>query len=479
MTDLSLNYALNQLLSDTDVDASKLEVILAKSMQKQADYADVYLQYQQHESWSLEEGIVKNGHYHVDSGFGLRVISGSKTGFAYSDEVSLDALVNAQKSITAMVRSNQDRHVLVPAKKVLTPLYACANPLDSIPDTNKVDLLKMLDSKARLMDSRIEQVMLSLTGQYEVVLMANHLGEWVYDVRPLISLWISVIAQDKGRREKGSSGIGGRYGYDVMLADFSADDFVGKAVKQALLNLDSVAAPKGEMPVVLGPGWPGILLHEAVGHGLEGDFNRKQTSAFSGRIGEQVASSQCTVIDDGTIENRRGSLTVDDEGVPTQKTVLIENGILKGYMQDRHNASLMGVESTGNGRRESYASRPLPRMTNTYMLPGAHTPQEIIASVDKGVFAVDFAGGQVDITSGKFVFSMSEAYLIENGKITAPLKGATLIGDGPEVMQHISMVGNDLALDSGIGTCGKDGQSVPVGVGQPTLKIDKVVVGGC
>jgi TldD protein len=473
-----LSTAQDQLLLPGDLDPQHLESLLNGAMSRQADYGDVYMQYAQSETWVLDDGIVKEGHYHVDAGFGLRIISGEKTGFAYADEISSDAIVQAAKSANAIVRDGGSERILTLSDRPTLSLYGAVNPLDSLPDNEKVLLLKSLDHTARSQDPRVKQVMLRLSGSYSVVLILNSMGQWVADVRPLVTLWMRVIAENKTRKEQGSSGMGGRYDYKKMLGVLDQKQFVARAVNQALTNLEAVPTPAGAMPVVLGAGWPGILLHEAVGHGLEGDFNRKGSSAFSGRIGERVATDVCTVVDDGTIEERRGSLNMDDEGVAAQNTVLIENGILKGYMQDRHNAQLMNVASTGNGRRESYAHRPLPRMTNTYMLPGAHDPKEIIQSVKKGIYAVDFSGGQVDITSGKFVFSMSEAYLIENGKITRPVTGATLIGDGPSVMQRISMVGHDLALDTGIGTCGKNGQSVPVGVGQPTLKIDEVIVGG-
>lgn len=465
------------LLDPYQLSIASLQNIVTANQFKQSDYADLYLQYEQSESWVLDDGIVKDASYGVDSGFGLRAISESKTAFAYADELSLAALAEAKTAVASMLRQHQAQDiplVTMPAKQAL---YPGINPLKSIADAEKIALLKDIDARARAKDSRIKQVMVRLSCSYDVVLLLNSQGQQMVDVRPLVSLWLRVIASDGKRRERGSRGVGGRYNLCEIQA-LNLDSFVDHAVQQALVNLSAQPAPKGEMPVVLGPGWPGVLLHEAVGHGLEGDFNRKKTSAFSGRVGEQVATSACTVVDDGTIANRRGSLTVDDEGIASQYTVLIENGVLKNYMQDRLNARLMGMQPTGNGRRESYAYRPLPRMTNTYMLPGEYSQDEIIASVDRGIFAVDFAGGQVDITSGQFVFSMSEAYLIEQGKVTTPISGATLIGDGPTVMQNISMVGNDLALDSGIGTCGKDGQSVPVGVGQPSLKIDAVTVGG-
>ena len=378
---------------------------------------------------------------------------------------------------------NKRNLLLIGEQKILSKtsspvLYSDKDPLDSIPTEDKVNFLKELDQAARKKDPRIKQVMIGLTGSQSTILIANSDGMLCGDIRPLVRLNINIIVEENGRIEKGGSGGGGRFGYEYFLNDGMAMSYIDEALEQALLNLEAEAAPAGSMPVVLGPGWPGILLHEAIGHGLEGDFNRKETSAFSGRIGERVAADDVTVVDDGTIENRRGSLNIDDEGTPTSSTTLIERGILKGYMQDKHNARLMGVQSTGNGRRESYAHLPMPRMTNTYMLGGERDPEEIIASVDKGLYAVQFGGGQVDITNGKFVFNASQAYKIENGKVTTPVKGATIIGNGPDVLTRVSMVGNDMALDSGIGTCGKDGQSVPVGVGQPTIKIDDITVGG-
>lgn len=477
MSDL-IQTAMASLLAPEHLTAQQLESTLGRAMGKQIDYADLYLQSTHAEHWHLEDGIVKEGAFSIDRGFGLRVVSGEKTGFAYADQLDLKALqqaADAAKSITH-VGSGQAVHV---AKQThVTQRYPDLNPLASWREREKVDLLLRLDRYARAQDPRITHVIISLAAEYDVVMIMQTEGDMVADVRPLVRLNVQVVAEQGDRRETGYAGGGGRAGYDYFSAENIAEAFVDKAVRQALTNLESVPMYAGMMPVVLGPGWPAVLLHEAVGHGLEGDFNRKGSSAFSGRIGQKVASELCTVVDDGTLSGRRGSLTVDDEGVPSQCTVLIENGILKQYMQDKHNARLMGAASTGNGRRESYSHLPIPRMTNTYLRPGAHDPNEIIASVECGLYAVDFAGGQVDITSGKFVFSTSEAYLIEQGKITRPVKGATLVGNGPEVMHHISMVGNDFALDSGIGVCGKDGQSVPVGVGQPTLKIEQMTVGG-
>jgi TldD protein len=426
----------------------------------------------------LEDGIIKEGAHNIEQGAGIRAISGEKTGFAYSDELQFPALLEAARAARSISRSGSQGSIQVKGSVVPHSLYEPINPLPSLSEADKVELLRRVDAEARRQDPRVTQVIVSLVGAQDVVLVAATDGTLNADVRPLIRLNVHVIAEQAGRREQGSSGGGARDSFQFLLEQDRALGFAREAVRQALLNLEAVDAPAGSMPVVLGPGWPGVLLHEAVGHGLEGDFNRKGTSAFSGRIGEQVASPLCTVVDDGTLPGRRGSLNIDDEGTPSQNTVLIEKGVLKGYMQDKLNARLTGVQSTGNGRRESYAHLPMPRMTNTYMLPGEHDPEEIISSVKKGLYAVNFGGGQVDITSGRFVFSASEAYLIENGKITVPVKGATLIGNGPEAMTRISMVGNDLKLDAGVGVCGKEGQSVPVGVGQPTLKLDELTVGG-
>lgn len=467
-----------RLLSPAGLEMLALERVLQKTVGAKTDYADLFLQHKVRESWRLEEGQVKESGYAVDQGFGLRVVSGEKTGFAYADEIVLPALEEAAKNAYQIARVGQSGHVALQSAQSVPALYTGDNPLQSFSDEQKVSLLKQLDQMARAKDKRISQVMLRLSASHDTVMILNQLGEWVTDLRPMVSLHLQVIMAEQGRLEQGFSGAGGRLTYAGFIEGVDLEAFVEKAVNQARVNLNAVPAPAGTMPVVLGPGWPGVLLHEAIGHGLEGDFNRKGSSAFSGRVGERVASAVCTVVDDGALPNRRGSLSVDDEGVQTGCTMLIEKGVLKGYMQDRHNARLMQVESTGNGRRESYAHRPLPRMTNTYMQAGDCDPEEIIASVDRGIYAVDFAGGQVDITSGKFVFSMSEAYLIEKGKLTTPLKGATIIGDGPSVLKQVSMVGSDLALDPGIGVCGKDGQSVPVGVGQPTLRVDEMLVGG-
>ena len=478
MSTPSLDMAREALLSPYGLGESDLQTVLDQLMGHSIDYADLYFQLSRHESWMLEDGIVREGHHGIEQGVGVRAVSGEKTGFAYSDEIMLPALTEAADAARAIARSGRQGAVQAWQQHAGQRLYVPVDPLSSLDADQKITLLRELDAEARRQDPRVKQVVVSLAGTHEVILVAASDGTLAADVRPLVRMNVSVIAEQGDRREQGSAGGGGRIDYSYFQQQDHALEYAREAVRQALLNLEAVPAPAGSMPVVLGPGWPGVLLHEAVGHGLEGDFNRKGSSAFSGRMGEQVASPLCTIVDDGTLPDRRGSLNMDDEGTSTQQTVLIENGILKGYMQDKLNASLMGQVSTGNGRRESYAHLPMPRMTNTYMMAGEHDPQEIIASVDKGLYAVNFGGGQVDITSGKFVFSTSEAYLIEKGKVTRPVKGATLIGNGPEVMTRVSMVGNDLALDRGVGVCGKEGQSVPVGVGQPTLKIDSITVGG-
>ncbi len=478
MTEL-IQLAQQSLWQPTGLVEQDISRTLGRIMVPGVDYADLYFQYTRHESWSLDEGTVKSGNYNIDQGVGVRAVAGEKTGFAYSDEITGPALLDAAGAARAIATgSSRSGAVAVRRKDGLTPLYQPLDPLDTLTESAKVDLLRNTEQLARELDPRVIQVMVSLAGVHDTVLVARSDGVMAADVRPLVRLNVTVVAEQDGRRERGSAGGGGRFGMDWFLESDRAAEYARMAVRQALVNLEARDAPAGDMAVVLGPGWPGILLHEAIGHGLEGDFNRKGTSAFSGRIGERVASEQCTVVDDGTIPDRRGSMTIDDEGEPGQNTVLIENGILKEYMQDQMNARLMGMRPTGNGRRESYAHLPMPRMTNTYMLAGEHDPGEIIASVDKGVYAVNFDGGQVDITSGKFVFSASEAYLIENGSVTSPIKGVTLIGNGPEVLTRVSMVGNDLELDTGVGTCGKEGQSVPVGVGQPTMRIDRLTVGG-
>lgn len=474
----SLVMARDALLSPSGLGEDDLQRVLDQLMGHRIDNADLYFQVNRHESWMLEDGIVREGHHGIDQGVGVRAMSGEKTGFAYSDEIMLPALKEAANAARAIARSGRQGSVQAWQQPNARGLYLPTDPLATLDTEQKIALLRDLDTEARRLDPRITQVIVSLAGTHEVILVASSDGTLAADIRPLVRMNVSVIAEQGERREQGTAGGGGRLDYSYFQQEERGLGYAREAVRQALLNLDAVPAPAGTMPVVLGPGWPGVLLHEAIGHGLEGDFNRKGSSAFSGRIGEQVASPLCTVVDDGTLPKRRGSLNVDDEGVPTQQTVLIENGVLKGYMQDKLNASLMGQVSTGNGRRESYAHLPMPRMTNTYMMAGDHDPQEIIASVDKGLYAVNFGGGQVDITSGKFVFSACEAYLIENGKVTRPVKGATLIGNGPDVLTRVSMVGNDLELDRGVGVCGKEGQSVPVGVGQPTLKIDSITVGG-
>jgi TldD protein len=460
------------------IEDGDIETVMSRLLSSRLDAADIYFQSSHAESWLLEGGIIKDGSHNIAQGAGVRAVAGDKTGFAYSDMIELPTLLEAANNVKAIVRQAQTARIGMRAPAVRPQYYDALNPLKSLADQQKIDLLRKIDAETRKLDKRIEEVIVSLVGVHDTILVVNHDGSMAADVRPLVRLNVSVIVSENGKREQGSMGGGARSDYGFFLDQEKGLAYGREAVRQALVNLEAVAAPAGNMTVVLGPGWPGILLHEAIGHGLEGDFNRKGTSAFSGRVGQRVASDLCTVVDDGTLPGRRGSLSIDDEGTPTEKTVLIENGILKGYMQDKLNARLMGVKPTGNGRRESYAHAPMPRMTNTYMLPGAHDPEEIIRSVDKGLFAKNFGGGQVDITSGKFVFSASEAYLIENGRLTRPVKGATLIGNGPDVLTRVSMVGNDLELDSGVGTCGKDGQSVPVGVGQPTLKIDGLTVGG-
>jgi TldD protein len=473
-----LVIARQTLLEPAGLIGGDIDRVMGQLLSASVDAADVYLQSTRFESWMLEDGIVKEGSHSIEQGAGVRAVSGEKTGFAYSDEITLPTLLEAAKNARAIAREGGQGKQEISG--ILRPpqLYLPIDPLQSLPEEEKIALLKRLDEECRRLDPRVEQVMVNLAGTHEVVLVIGQDGALHGDVRPLVRLNVSVIVEENGRREQGSCGGGGRTDYRFFLEEDRAVEYAREAVRQALVNLEAVEAPAGTMTVVLGPGWPGVLLHEAIGHGLEGDFNRKGTSAFAGRIGERVASPLCTVVDDGTLPGRRGSLNIDDEGTPTECTVLIENGILKGYMQDKLNARLMGVSPTGNGRRESYAHLPMPRMTNTYMLAGSHDPQEIIGSVKKGLFAKNFGGGQVDITSGKFVFSASEAYLIEDGKITRPVKGATLIGNGPDVLTRVSMVGNDLQLDTGVGTCGKDGQSVPVGVGQPTLRVDGLTVGG-
>lgn len=474
-----MNLAEQMLLAPEGLLISNIEDTLGSIMLPGMDYADCYFQHASFEGWSLEDNKVKSGSYQIDQGVGIRAISGEKTGFAYSDEISRDALKDAALSARNIANAGQSGTRAIQLEhRPNSPLYSDILPITSLADADKVALLQKINQYARAIDSRVQEVSVSLAGGREVILIAASDGTLRADVRPLIRLNVSVIVEENDRRESGSMGGGGRYAYSYFFEQNRAEQYADEAVRQAIVNLEAQAAPAGEMTVVLGSGWPGILLHEAIGHGLEGDFNRKGTSAFSGRIGDKVAAAECTVVDDGTLADRRGSLTVDDEGTPTENTVLIENGILKNYMQDKHNAHLMNMQPTGNGRRESYAHLPMPRMTNTYMLPGKHNPEEIIASVEDGVYAANFGGGQVDITSGKFVFSASEAYRIKNGKLIHPIKGATLIGNGPDVLTRVSMVGDDMQLDSGVGMCGKEGQSVPVGVGQPTLRIDGLTVGG-
>ena len=476
--DSALAQAESLLLTPFSLTEGDLSRTFGQILKNQVDYADLYFQYSRSEAWSLDEGIVKSGSFNIDQGVGVRALSGEKTAFAYSDDISARALGDAANAVRAIASAGQSGTLpALQAVKAARSLYVPHDPIASLPADAKVKLLERLEGYARAIDPRVVQVMASLAGEYEVILVAGSDGRLAADIRPLVRCSVSVIVEENGKREQGGAGGGGRFDFGYF-DDEILQRYAKEAVHQAVVNLHAEPAPAGQMTVVLGSGWPGILLHEAVGHGLEGDFNRKGSSAFSGRVGQRVAAKGVTVIDDGTIADRRGSLNFDDEGNPTQRNVLIEDGILKGYMQDSLNARLMGVAPTGNGRRESFAHLPLPRMTNTMMLAGQHDPQEIIQSVKKGIYAANFGGGQVDITSGKFVFSMSEAYLIEDGKVTRPIKGATLIGNGPDALTRVSMIGNDLKLDPGVGTCGKDGQSVPVGVGQPTLRIDGLTVGG-
>jgi TldD protein len=478
-TSQRIDVARELLLTPFGLDESHLARALAEIRAHQVDDADLYFQYTRSEGWSLEEGIVKTGSFSIDQGVGVRAVSGEKTAFAYSDDISEASLLDAARTVRSISASARAGKIKIAPKKVALSrsLYPGVDPIASLDSTAKVALLERLEQRARAKDPRVAQVMAGLASEYDVVLVARADGTLAADVRPLVRLSVTVIAEQNGRREMGSAGGGGRFGL-AYFDDEQMGKYVDEAVNAALVNLESRPAPAGEMTVVLGSGWPGILLHEAVGHGLEGDFNRKGSSAFSGRIGQRVAAKGVTVLDDGTIADRRGSLNVDDEGHASQRNVLIEDGILKGYIQDSLNARLMGVAPTGNGRRESYAHIPMPRMTNTYMLGGDKDPQEIIASIKKGLYASNFGGGQVDITSGKFVFSASEAYWVENGKIQYPVKGATIVGSGPESLKKVTMIGNDMRLDSGVGTCGKEGQSVPVGVGQPTLRLEGLTVGG-
>ncbi len=478
MTEKALENAQETLLVSKGLEQSHIDTALSLLLGPGVGGGDLYFQKSHQETWALEDGIVKEAGFHVDQGLGIRAISGERAGFAYSNEIVPPALFAASKTARAIAKAGENHAVQIAPRHQTPSLYTTKEPGSNLLVKEKLDLLYEVDRVARQADPRVAEVMTSLSGNHETVLIVTQDGSISADIRPLVRLNVTVIVAQGKRREQGTSGSGGRYGFHEFIAKGEAGRLAREAVRQALVNLEAQAAPAGEMVVVLGPGWPGILLHEAIGHGLEGDFNRKGTSAFAGRIGEIVASRGVTVVDDGTLEKRRGSLNIDDEGTPTQRTVLIEDGKLQCYMQDRMNASLMKVPLTGNGRRESYSHSPMPRMTNTYMLPGDSTPEEIIASVKKGVYAVNFSGGQVDITSGKFVFSASEAYRIENGKLGKPIKGATLIGNGPDVLTRVTMIGNDLKLDEGVGTCGKEGQLVPVGVGQPTIKINGLTVGG-
>lgn len=477
MTDV-LEIVRHDLLDPAGLSDKELHRVIHQLAGPNIDYADLYFQSTYSESWVLEDSIIKGGSFDIDRGVGVRAMSGEKTGFAYADDIVMPALLQAAHAARSIAKQGGEQAVQAFHKLPGHNLYQPINPLHSLSEKDKVSLLQRVDQYIRQKDARVIQVNVSLVGEYETILVMASDGHLAADIRPLVRFNINLIVEQNGRRESGYAGGGGRFDYQHFLAGDLAFEYADEALRQALVTLEAIEAPAGPMVVVLGPGWPGVLLHEAVGHGLEGDFNRKGISAYSGRMGKRVASELCTIVDNGTLPNRRGSLNIDDEGTPTQNNVLIENGILRNYMMDKRNARLMGLKSTGNGRRESYAHLPIPRMTNTYMLPGQSVPEEIIASVKNGLYAVNFGGGQVDITSGKFVFSASEAYLIENGKIGAPVKGATLIGNGPDVLNKVSMVGNDLKLDTGIGICGKDGQSVPVGVGQPTLRIDELTVGG-
>ena len=478
MSETLLSEARSRLWLPAGIEQQDVDRLIGRLMGRDVDVGELFFQHQRQESWSLEDGIVKDGSFSVDQGVGVRAVAGEKTGFAYAEDIMLPSLVAATEAARSIARQGQDGSFPALRARSAPARYPGLDPIRSLGEEKKVAVLEHVDGIARGLDPRVREVSVRLSASHESLLVVASDGTLAADVRPLVRLDISIIVEQNGVRERGSAGGGGRYDLATLTADDFPAELAREAVRAALLNLDAEEAPAGPMTVVLGPGWPGVLLHEAVGHGLEGDFNRKGSSAFSDRVGLKVASELCTVVDDGTLDGRRGSLTIDDEGTPSGMTVLIDNGVLCGYMQDKQNARLMGVACTGNGRRQSYAHPPMPRMTNTYMRSGEHDPGEIIESVDKGIYAVNFGGGQVDITSGRFVFSATEAYRIEDGRLTNPIRGATLIGNGPEVMTRISMVGNDLELDAGVGVCGKDGQSVPVGVGQPTLKIDEVIVGG-
>ena len=479
---MSFQQVVDNFLAPADMQISDLESQLSQISGAHIDYADFYFQASRHESWLLEDGIVKEGSYNIEKGIGIRAVSGEKTGFAYSDHISKKAISEAANAAKSIANSGQEKTIKLVMPTPQPIYYGTSDPLESMSRDKKIELLKQVDTFVRALEPSVSEVTVSLNAVYEEILVAATDGTLASDIRPLIRFGCSVLVEKNGKRERGSSGGGGRFDLDYFTdtqeGELKAFSYARQAVRQALVNIDAIAAPAGAMPVIVGAGWPGVLLHEAVGHGLEGDFNRKGSSAFYGKIGQQVASKHCTIIDDGSIADRRGSVNIDDEGTKGQRNVLIENGILKGYMQDKLNARLMGVDPTGNGRRESYADLPMPRMTNTFMLNGEYEHEELIESVKKGIYAPNFGGGQVDITSGKFVFSASEAYLIEDGKITAPIKGATLIGNGFDAMQQISMVANNMCLDAGVGVCGKEGQSLPVGVGQPSLKIDQLTVGG-
>ena len=474
----ALAIAESRLLAPTGLDTDALQRAFGTLLGPGIDFGDLYFQHTRRESWSMEDGIVKDGAHAIEQGVGVRAISGEKTGFAYSDDLDAAALIASAQSARAIARDGRQHAGQALARNSGRQLYPALDPVDAFANEAKVALLRRVDALVRALDPRVQQAMVSLSGGVDTVLVARSDGVLAGDVRPLVRMNIQVIVEQNGRRESGFAGFGGRYSYEQLLADDKPEKFAREALRQALVNLEAIDAPAGTMPIVLGHGWPGVLLHEAVGHGLEGDFNRKGTSTYAGRIGQRVAAKGVTIVDDGTLDGRRGSLNIDDEGTPTSCTTLIEDGILVGYMQDTLNARLMGMAPTGNGRRESFAHLTMPRMTNTYMRAGTHDPEEMIRSVKRGLYAVNFGGGQVDITSGKYVFTATEAYLIEDGKVTAPVKGATLIGNGPETMQRVAMIGNDMALDDGVGICGKDGQSVPVGVGQPSLLISELTVGG-